>query len=442
MASYVKVVLLATADSVGFASQLVATGTTTKLLRSLGGGGGLCVSTVPVDGKPVLTHWLDTVKACPRLLPLETKVFVVASEDNHGAVTAWAQDKAASGGFPVANVINTGTPGSAGCGAADGVAAYLAATGEPDATLVVVETDYLPEPEFAIGRMVEHAMLRAKDSVAFTTVNVDIPMVEARCPLTVEGSQTNPKVVSLDGQGVAGEGELMLAPLAVVRKDSVAELAAMAGGGLPPRAQLVEFCRSRVEGGVMYGLPFGMLFSVESLDTYLFTHSFFEWYRQQKQSLTAQPLRVEDSNIFLAEDTRLGGDLTAKLDRQLELLETVAKKSQMPWSSRMPIGPMIKTFLMVYERRQKEAVMRPEPALPDRFTRPGTWTYKTAKQEHPVYTTSNNIYGAKVPVQPQMPNSYHGLNGRFTNAFAGPYKAASLNVGKTRSKVHGELDEF
>lgn len=191
------------------------------------------MSTVPVDGKPVLTHWLDTVKACPRLLPLETKVFVVASEDNHGAVTAWAQDKAASGGFPVANVINTGTPGSAGCGAADGVAAYLAvrsptcaenlkvadpfprvdhptdpptppgldplpvfdeqATGEPDATLVVVETDYLPEPEFAIGRMVEHAMLRAKDSVAFTTVNVDIPMVEARCPLTVEGSQTNPK---------------------------------------------------------------------------------------------------------------------------------------------------------------------------------------------------------------------------------------------------------
>lgn len=63
-------------------------------------------------------------------------------------------------------------------------------------------------------------------------------------------------------------------------------------------------------------------------------------------------------------------------------------------------------------------------------------------QEHPVYTTSNNIYGSKLPVQPQMPNSYHGLNGRFTNAFAGPYKAASLNVGKTRSKVHGELDEF
>lgn len=35
---------------------------------------------------------------------------------------------------------------------------------------------------------------------------------------------------------------------------------------------------------------------------------------------------------------------------------------------------------MVYQRRQKEAALHPEPALPDRFTQPGNWTYKTAKK--------------------------------------------------------------
>lgn len=67
------------------------------------------------------------------------------------------------------------------------------ATGEPDAHLVVVETDYLPEPEFTLARIVEHAMLRAKDCVAFAPVNLDVPMVEARCPVTVDGSDANPK---------------------------------------------------------------------------------------------------------------------------------------------------------------------------------------------------------------------------------------------------------
>jgi hypothetical protein len=68
------------------------------------------------------------------------------------------------------------------------------ATGAPDAALVVVDADCLPEPEFAMGRVVEHAMLRAKDCFSVTTVHPDVPLVEARCPIAVDGSETNPKV--------------------------------------------------------------------------------------------------------------------------------------------------------------------------------------------------------------------------------------------------------
>ena len=68
------------------------------------------------------------------------------------------------------------------------------ATGPPDATLVVIEADYLPEPEFGLSRIIEHAMVRAKDCVTFAHMNTCIPMVP-RCAMALEGPDQSPKVM-------------------------------------------------------------------------------------------------------------------------------------------------------------------------------------------------------------------------------------------------------
>jgi hypothetical protein len=69
----------------------------------------------------------------------------------------------------------------------------------------------------------------------------------------------------------------------------------------------------------------------------------------------------------------------------------------------------------------------------------------SAKQEHPVFTTSNNAYGKKGPTQHEMPLKWSGVKGEFTSIqFAGgPNKNTSgFNTSVTKSKVHRLMDDF
>jgi hypothetical protein len=69
----------------------------------------------------------------------------------------------------------------------------------------------------------------------------------------------------------------------------------------------------------------------------------------------------------------------------------------------------------------------------------------SAKQEHPVFTTSNNAYGKKGPTQHEMPLKWSGVKGEFTSTqFAGgPNKNTSgFNTSVTKSKVHRLMDDF
>lgn len=67
--------------------------------------------------KPLLTlaevscvgQWVQAVHACPRLLPLIKKVFIVVNEDHLDLYQAWARGfKTPSGTFPVDNIISNG----------------------------------------------------------------------------------------------------------------------------------------------------------------------------------------------------------------------------------------------------------------------------------------------------------------------------------------------
>ena len=55
---------------------------------------------------------------------------------------------------------------------------------------------------------------------------------------------------------------------------------------------------------LMVVLPVPALHSIETMESYLFVHHFFEWYRQQKDGLALEKLKVEDGKIFLSEDTK------------------------------------------------------------------------------------------------------------------------------------------
>ena len=56
--------------------------------------------------------------------------------------------------------------------------------------------------------------------------------------------------------------------------------------------------------------------------------------------------------------------------------------------------------------------------LPERFKSADAFK-QLSKKEHPLYVTSSRLYGAKPPGQTELPGSWHGIKGQFTESLAG-----------------------
>lgn len=80
--------------------------------------------------------------------------------------------------------------------------------------------------------------------------------------------------------------------------------------------------------------------------------------------------------------------------------------------------------------------------MPERFTDATIWRWRR-KQQHPVYMTSNNEYGAKPPSQQMLPPSWHGVKGEFTkNYIRNEIRTGNFSTGLPTSRVHDALTEL
>ncbi|KAI8854821.1 hypothetical protein BC829DRAFT_372974 [Chytridium lagenaria] len=66
--------------------------------------------------------------------------------------------------------------------------------------------------------------------------------------------------------------------------------------------------------------------------------------------------------------------------------------------------------------------------LPTRFNTPDNWHY-SVKRQHPLYTTTANLYGQTPPSVHEMPKTFHGQSAKFTELLsgAGPTRNYGLN---------------
>ena len=75
---------------------------------------------------------------------------------------------------------------------------------------------------------------------------------------------------------------------------------------------------------------------------------------------------------------------------------------------------------------QAEEMKYPEPVL---------------NKDNPLYQTSNNLYGKKLPSALDFPNKYFPKNNRFTGSFlGGNFADTGLNTHKTPSRIHKNYD--
>lgn len=75
-----------------------------------------------------------------------------------------------------------------------------------------------------------------------------------------------------------------------------------------------------------------------------------------------------------------------------------------------------------------ESQLQASIPLPTRFKDASVYNqHHIASNEHPLYRTSNNMYGQRAPSQAELPTQYFANQHKFTNTFAGgPVQYARL----------------
>ncbi|KAG2452778.1 hypothetical protein HYH02_003008 [Chlamydomonas schloesseri] len=465
----VAAVIIATSTGRTLADELSSRGSYVHLIE---GQDGVPKVLLGMNGQPVLNHWLAAITAVPRLTPVEEKVFILCNENNVEEVRAWAADPRTSlGGFPVANVLTNGSDDSLGFGG--DLAALLAAAPQLAAgSLVVVEGDGLVGPGFGLSRVVEHTVVRGKDTLTYMAAPEGMPL-EGQAVLALEDAANAYQTASqrVEGLDAAANGIAdpmaftpVLAPVAVLRPETVARAAGSAGAGPSPYGAsglgylLAALRPGDVAHPPMYAMPVDSCFRLGDAYSLQMASNFFAYYATEKAGGQGEAAKALEAARRLAQlneaRTMAGGSLAGavKLVKEVEsarppepFVDSAQRKLFTNFFQSWLAGDRHHDIGATVGRGGVTAAGGGDGAgagLPLRFA--DVTTRKHApKQQHPVYQTSNGIYGSKAPTQLDMPLSYSSSSQAFTNKF--PPTAAKnscMVTAVTRSKVHKALDDF
>ena len=218
---------------------------------------------------------------CSWLVPLQKKLYIVCDASQHVSLQSWAKNSAQARecGFLGGKQI---LPAQLGRSAAtDHIAALsaIAATGDLPDMLIVIDGASLCEPDFHMHRFIQHALVRNKDTVAFSTAPGS-GQLNQQFRLQLQGSNANPQVMEITPMqpGMNSSDGLSSSPHA-------APVFAIKGTSIPRLQQtgcfdLCAALQMLTSSADVYGLPVQCSFDLSTLDGYLYAAAFFDFYQQ------------------------------------------------------------------------------------------------------------------------------------------------------------------
>ncbi|GLI59115.1 hypothetical protein VaNZ11_000946 [Volvox africanus] len=476
----VAALLIATSSGRALAEELASKYEYTYLI---GGVDGVPKVLLGVNGQPVLNHWLAAITQCGRLSPLQEKVFILCNENNISEVRAWAADERLSaGGFPLDNVLSNGADDSLGI-AAD-VATFLAAAPPAVAggSLLIAQADTLCGPGFTVARAVEHAIMRAKDTLLYMAAPDGMALggeavVRLEEPTTAAETSSQ-RVAGLDAAaaGIADGAALtaVLAPVAVLRPEALERVAAAAAAGTSESPTLGDLVSALEPGNIahppMFAMPLDCFFRLSNLYHVTLTSNFYAFYAKEKAGYKGDAARALEAARKLHDlheaRTTAGGSMAGGVRLLAERKAARPPEPCVDPELRKLYGEFYDSWLRGDRHHDLAAMagrgitgasvllggsggtghsgggVKAGSSLPIRFA-DATTRRHNAKEQHPVFTTSNNTYGIKTPVQVDMPLTYTAASQHFTKSFpVSAPKSAGLVTAVTKSNVHKTLDDF
>ncbi|GLC37667.1 hypothetical protein PLESTB_000800100 [Pleodorina starrii] len=477
----VAALLVATSSGRALANEISAQNAYTYLL---GGADGVPKVLLGVNGQPVLNHWLAAIGQCSRLSPLEKRVFILCNENNVEEVRSWAADpRLSAGGFPPENVMSNGAVDSLGL-AAD-VATFLATApaGVSGGSLLVAEADTLCGPGFSVARAVEHTVMRGKDTIMFMAAPEGMTL-EGEAVVILEepdkaAETSSQRVAGLDpAPGGVADGAVLtavLAPVAVLRPEALERVAAAAAAGTSsPSPTLGGLVAALQPGHVahppVYAMPLDCFFRLSDLYHLTLSSNFYAFYAKEKAGYKGDAAKALEAARRLQQlheaRTAAGGSAAAGVRLMAERKAARPPEPCVDSELRQLYGEFYDSWNRGDRHHDLAAMagrgitgasvllggsggsghsgggVKAGSAMPLRFADASTRRH-APKEQHPVFTTTSNIYGAKAPNQVDMPLAYTAASQHFTNTFPVPApKNTGLVTAATKSKVHKTLDDF
>ena len=454
--SKVHVVLLATSYGGKFLEDIEGTASYTHLVSSSQGEvSHVTKGLLDLSRTPVINHWLLALKGSTRLAPLEESVYIVCNDDNQDEFRDWAQQVSTKDiiDIPPDHIVSNGfSKGGERQSKILDVADVLIAKGI-ESHVVIVNLDYIFEPDLNFTRLIEHAMIRARDVAVCIPAWAGLDLSEIGVCELSSTAVASAKITACNAhpEGTANGTEWVYGPLLFIRNDTLPDLYKFAdseeGGEFRSLALFGQhLCRTKG----LYALKTPFLFGITDLKSYEYISGFFAFYSRKKKSLYDK-FKVKDSDSNISLDHNMAPSTETPFDRQLKAMEKelglTRKDLQLKQaidSGALEIEELRQEYDKVFFGSKVPSSVTsvvPARAIPERFKDAHSWKQQP-KPQHAVFQTSNNMYGKKAPSQQEMPMKWYGIRGNFTKTFQAKYSDTSFNTSRSASNVHKSMDDF
>lgn len=402
-----------------------------------------------------MVEWfIESVCLVPRLRPLQDNVFILTDPNGYQDLVSWAS----ASGFPLANILNNGAKG--GPDLSSELAYALGAV--PDLAdcsfLAIASLDTLLQPGFNLQRLIEHTVIRSKDTVVFFRPPPGEDLARSgQALLSLEDEAlgaANPRVLEVmpPGSGCGysdGVRTLALAPFLLVKQSSLGVLtAAPFSSSSSPSAQN-QFSAAVAcllsAGKPVYALEEDLCLDVSSPSGLALADACVSRILVSRPAIPT-PAAVADGSpegiataLWEVTQTARAQGLLPRGDPGMEALVATSSDTKKAYLAYLASPGSPGTVCPAGGIAQGGA----SKSVPTRFADVSTRRHAPRRQ-NPCYQTTNNDYGRKKPSQMEMPDVYAASSQKFSTSFvAGPgARVSTLVTSVRRSKVHNLLDDL
>lgn len=425
--------------------------------QEAGREGHVTMSLLEVNDVPVIDYWLTFATKCKKLQPLENSVYVICNEDNFAEHIAWCETQEFNH-MKTEHIFSNGrTSTDPRQSQAEDIKVFREKSGWMG-NLHVIDADYLFEPDFNLQRIVEHSAVLDCDCLTVMAPPGAAPegvysptMFQDHGVCAVNMTEQNPTVTefSTDIVNVSqmDDDHRCVCPLYYFKSSTLDLLGTVYDTSTDAHKGLSPFLAFIVDSGrPVKSHVVDYYFNVRNLDSFLFADQFFAYHaREELRKKKLMGFQDTDSNIEFAANANTAVD-AQKADDMAK--GKALARSQSQRVKEVKEGTSFRDEVVEYAYRFYAALAgaktdaEHEERVPERFSDAAKFRHK-AKEQHPVYRTSNNDYGRKAPGQMDMPMNWNGLNGEFTTSFHNmKYHFTGFNCSKTSSKIHNTMDDF